>query len=129
MTLTLGELVSRRRLKHSSSPKGYVPDQLAATVMGDTSVLSWVDDSGAVCVVYCTYRDDEWVTHPQVVRAGLQWIELRPVPRSLATNDKYLRCIQLAQSKKKGRRSQAGSKPENDAPSDDGAEESSDDTA
>lgn len=125
MTLTLGELVTRRKLEKGGSREGYRPGQLSATVMGDSAAVSWVDDTGSAVVVFCTKSEDgeEWITHPQLILAGLEWIELRPVPRSLATGDKFAKAISEAARKKKGRQSPGGSKPKNGAPSD-GAQES-----
>jgi hypothetical protein len=139
MPLTLGELLVRRKLEPWNGNAGmagtpsYKPGQHKATlVTRDTVILSWVDDSGAACQVFGTHieDDDEWRVHPQLLRAGAMWIELRPVPRAFAMSDFWLREIAAAQSggAQKKRRPRAGSKPENDAPSN-GAEESDNDTA
>jgi len=120
MPLSLGELLVRRKLVKDNETRTYGIGQEHAVHVGDGScLLSWVDTSGAACIVYCTYADEEWYCHPQMVRAGYDFIDLRPIPRSLAQNEKWARLIE---STKKERRTPAGSKKKSDAP--DGTEES-----
>lgn len=121
MTLTLGELILRRKLHPWNEKSGvtpgvpdYRPGQDHAVIVGeDTCIVSWVDESGAACTVFCTFNEDEeWITHPQVIRAGSNWIELRPIPRAFALSDARLRLIGDA----KKRRPSSHGKKKADAP-------------
>lgn len=136
--ITLGEMLVRRKLEpwseHSGKGPGvpsYRPGQEKATlVTNENAAISWVDDGGAACLAFATKSEDgsEWVTHPQMTRAGVAWMELRALPKSWVMQDRWLRLIQAAATaQRKGRRTKGGSDPKSDAPN--GAEESGNDSA
>jgi hypothetical protein len=126
VSLTLGELATRRKLIVAGT--GYKEGQHSALVVGNDAWLSWVDTSGAACIVFAWYVEDdqEWLAHPQILRAGFDWLDLRPVPRAFAMSDFWMKLIAEAQKKK--RRPPSGSKRKADAP-EDGAEEREDSAA
>jgi hypothetical protein len=114
MPLSLGELLVRRKLQKDDETRLYESGQYHVTMVGEeTTLISWVDGSGAACMVFCTFEDDEWSTHPQVMRAGYDWIDIRPIPRSFAHNERWAKMIATT---KKERRTSSGSKKKSDAP-------------
>lgn len=101
MSITMGEALARRRLKHRVGGNGtvyaYEPGQHRAQRIGpDDAILSYVDREGAVCILPVERRDGEWFQRGFVVRATQHFAESRTVGRGAPLSDDQVRAIQAA---------------------------------
>lgn len=105
--ITMGELLGRRRLH--KTPRGlYQPGQHGAVIIGDKAILSWVDNSGYLCIMPCEFTDDEWIGSQFIVRCGFQTVDSRNLGRKRDLDGDQVNAIKRAQKgKKKGAAAQA----------------------
>lgn len=111
MTLSMGEALTGRRLaKETRSGIEYFQEgQHSARRLTDTDVLvSFVDTSGYVCMIPCTFTDDEWMHRGQMVRAGQHAVDVRQLPRSypIQSHVEAIKAINKTTKKKAPRQSE-----------------------
>lgn len=105
MSITMGEALARRKLKHRVGANGtvfvYEPGQHKAQRIGpNDAILSYVDREGAVCILPVERRDGEWFQRGFVIRATQNFAESRNVRRTMALGDEQVRALQEAFEKK-----------------------------
>lgn len=102
MTVTIGEALSRRKLKKIPENAGrveiYVPGQFKATKLGAVdAIVSGVDREGAVVIVPVELVGDTWRGRGVLLRATTTTVEARSVPYgNPIRDDGMLRAIQAA---------------------------------
>lgn len=98
MSITIGEALARRRLKpgpDSTGRMGYEKGQHHAARLGDDDcVVSYVDRSGAVCIIPCERRDGEWFQKGVMICASPNFATQRNLPRGFKLTDALVRAIQ-----------------------------------
>jgi hypothetical protein len=117
LKLSLQELVTRRKLERYDPTGGFKTGQHKAVVIDETAIVSFMGDDNCAYQFFCFRSEDdtEWVAHPQLLRIGPNFIELRNVPKSMGMDDPMLRAIQEAQAeatKKKVAKRQVKDQPQ-----------------
>lgn len=94
------EIVALRRLDTESRGgfERFQPGQHRAKFYGDSAHLTYVDDSGALVLMICDYRDDEFfLASMQCPRVDIRNnIDLVYFPRWFGFNDNLMRALQEA---------------------------------
>lgn len=99
--ISIGEALARRKLVKVTTANGtvhgYQQGQYKATRLGpDDALLTYVDGSGAVCIVPVERRDGEWFLRGVMIRATQHFAEARYPPRASTIAQDGIRAIQAA---------------------------------
>lgn len=118
MTLTLGELVLRRRLESQEVRGGlgpiYLPGQYHAVVTGDDAILSFVDIGGWAVQMFVQYRDAEWIMKTdRFLAINTFGMEVRHIAMNTRLSGESVRALESARTKKAPRQQR-----QREAPSD-----------
>lgn len=96
--IAIGELIAQRKFRRETigGVPRFTPGQYASKkVSANDALVTYVDTSGAVCLVPCTRLDDgEWVHRGVVFRVAFTGAEVRPLPNSFRLTDLMVRAIQ-----------------------------------
>lgn len=106
MSLTIGELVLRRRLEQSEQFQTpvYQRGQMHAVIVGEgDGILSYVDDAGSAVQAFCHKIDEhEWaLKSPIILKCGpTVGPAAVALPASMRFPDEWQRALENAESKK-----------------------------
>lgn len=83
--ITMGELLSRRKLRKQEDPvKRYIPGQFRALLLSqDDALVSYVDTDGGLCIlpVWWSEEGGQWQHRQVIVRCTFKTAEVRYRPQ------------------------------------------------
>lgn len=94
MTITMGELFAQRKFAQVNGK--YVPGQYAAKKVSQIdAIVSYVDPMCSICIIPVEKIEDEWFHRRVLLMVGMNFAEVRELPRGFALTDPMVRALQV----------------------------------